>query len=114
MIRVGIILVLISTLLGAFGQYFFKLGAESAKSSNILDLMLNKSTIIGVVLYGVATVLYVAALKNEDLTTLAPLIALSYLWATILGVVLLNEVVSLWKWIGILLIVLGALIIIRG
>ena len=110
--NIGILLTIIATFFGAFGQYFFKLGAKSTGGS-IIATMLHHYTILGILLYGIATVIYVYALKFEELSTLAPIIALSYLWTVILGALLLHETVTAVKWLGLFFILLGVFLVSR-
>ncbi|HIQ02918.1 MAG TPA: multidrug transporter, partial [Desulfurococcales archaeon] len=49
---------------------------------------------------------------HEELSTLAPLIALSYLWATLFGIIVLGEQATVTKLLGLFLIVVGAALVI--
>ena len=114
--RIGVILIIIATFLGGLGQLFFKYASASITSSNLFtvlqQIIFNKNTIIGVILYGLATILYIYALKHEELSTLAPLIALSYLWATLFGILVLKEPATIAKLLGLTLIIIGAALVI--
>ncbi len=114
--RLGILLILIATFFGGLGQLFFKYASASITGSKPLvilqQMILNKNTIIGVTLYGLATLLYIYALKHEELSTLAPLIALSYLWATLFGIFILKEPATVAKLLGLTLIIIGAALVI--
>lgn len=114
--RLGILLIILATLLGGIGQLFFKYASTSITGSKLVTILqqiiLNKNTIIGVILYGLATILYIYALKHEELSTLAPLIALSYLWATLLGIIVLGEQATITKLLGLSLIIVGAALVI--
>ena len=114
--RIGVILIIIATFLGGLGQLFFKYASASITSSNLFtvlqQIIFNKNTIIGVILYGIATILYIYALKHEELSTLAPLIALSYLWATLFGILVLKEPATIAKLLGLTLIIIGAALVI--
>jgi uncharacterized membrane protein len=67
----------------------------------------NIKLFVGYSLYGVNTVLMAYALKGRELSRLWPIIALSYVWVTILSALLLKEHVNFYRLIGITLIVTG-------
>ena len=67
----------------------------------------NLKLFTGYSLYGVVTVLMAYALKGRELSRLYPIIALTYVWVTILSVMLLSEHVNLYRSLGIALIVAG-------
>ncbi len=91
------------TVLGAFGALFLKEG-----SSHILP---NKKIIIGVLFYGIAMVIGIAALRFGDLSVLYPINSMTYIWVTILSRYRLGEEINMFKIIGISLIVVGVSII---
>jgi drug/metabolite transporter (DMT)-like permease len=112
--RIGIILLLICTLLGAGGQFYFKQAAISNESNTLTGTILNINSIAGIILYGTSAILYIFALKYEPLSELAPLITLTYIWATLIGVFVFKEELTSMKWAGIALIVIGATLLIGG
>lgn len=106
-----ILLVLFCALLGATGQIFFKLGSQNFNFD--LTLLTNWKLLIGLVLYGVATIIFIYALKFGNLSILYPIIATSYIWVAIFSVLFLNESFSPYKWIGVLLLIVGIIIIVK-
>lgn len=107
-----ILLVLFCALLGAVGQVFFKLGSSTLKL-DFYSLITNWKVIIGLVLYAAATVLFLIALRQGNLSILYPIIATSYIWVALFSVYFLHESFSLAKWLGVGLIVLGVIFIVR-
>ena len=63
--------------------------------------------IIGYSLYAVNTVLLVLALRHAELSVLYPIIALTYVWVSLLSVFVLHERMNGLRIGGIALIVLG-------
>ena len=61
-----------------------------------------------------STLLLVLALKDGELSMLYPIIALTYVWVTLLSYALLNEPPNLYKNLGILTIVIGVAVLGRG
>lgn len=102
-------IMVIATVLGAVGQVYFKRGAMGAE--NLIRLIFNQNTILGLLLYGGATVLYLIALKVEQLSKLSPIIALSYVWTVLLAMLWLGEQVPLVRWLGVILIVIGVVLV---
>ena len=110
MIWLILLLIFLSTILGAAGALLFK---KASKNLSIMPLRLirNYTLICGVMLYGFASILFVYALKLEDLSVLYPMTALSYVWATIGAKKFFNEKITKNKIIGIALIILGVVVI---
>lgn len=105
-------LVAFCSVLGAVGQIFFKLASKDL-AFNVMALLGNWKLILGLSLYGAATILFMVALRHGNVSVLYPIIALSYVWVTILSTVFLGEVFSAYKWFGIGFILLGVGIIVR-
>jgi len=99
-------MVVIGTLVGAFGPILLKKASEK-KLSKISSLMANYHLFGGVSLYAVGTMIFIPALKGGELSVLYPFVALVYVWVSLLSVKFLNEKMNKAKWIGIVLILLG-------
>lgn len=98
----AVALVVFCTLLTSTAQLFYKTGA------NKLPLIFfNWPIIIGLCLYALGAILLIIALKGGELTILYPIIALGYIWVTLLSSAFFNEMITGYKIIGIALIVLG-------
>ena len=68
----------------------------------------------GYALYGLNTLLMVLALRDGELSMLYPIIALTYVWVTLLSYTLLREPPNAFKNIGIATIVIGVAVLGRG
>ena len=99
-------LVILATLVGAFGPILLK-KASAKKLSKISSLMVNYHLFGGVSLYAIGTILFIPALKGGDLSILYPLVSISYIWVSLLSVKFLGEKMNLIKWSGIALIIVG-------
>ena len=99
-------LVILATLIGAFGPILLK-KASAKKLSSLSSLLANYPLFGGVALYGVGTVLFIPALKGGDLSVLYPFVALTYIWVSLLSVKFLGEKMNKLKWTGIILIIIG-------
>ena len=99
-------LVILATLVGAFGPILLK--KASAKSlSSIRALTTNYHLFGGVALYAMGTLLFIPALRGGELSVLYPFVALTYIWVSFLSVKFLGEKMSRLKWVGIALIIIG-------
>lgn len=109
--RKAVLLVLLCTILGAGAQFLLKFGSQAVDTSSLVAIVWSMATnvplVAGLSLYGLSMVLFVHALRNEQLSLLYPLISLTYIWVTGLSIVFLNESVSIWKVAGVAVIVLG-------
>ena len=107
-----ILLVAFCALLGATGQVFFKLGSKTV-SMDIVSWITNWKVILGLALYAIATIMFIVALKQGNLSILYPVIATSYIWVAIFSTVFLKEVFPLYKWFAIILILGGVALIVK-
>jgi drug/metabolite transporter (DMT)-like permease len=74
----------------------------------------NPYVIIGTILNAAFYFLYMAALSWTNVTVALPMTAIEYGFAAILAVAILKETVSAVRWIGILLVILGVILIAKG
>ena len=106
----AVLLVVIGTLIAAFGPILFK-KASAKRLSKISLLVTNYHLLGGVALYAIGTILFISALKGGDLSVLNPLAAITYIWVSLLSVKFLGEKMNKLKWIGIALIMTGVIFI---
>lgn len=117
------LLVFSCTLIGAAAQILMKTGSSQAGThvgladvfrnplliaSFLFGVLKNVKLFAGYCLYGVNTFLMALALKGRELSRLYPIIALTYVWVTILSLFLLaGEHMNFFRSIGIAFIVGG-------
>jgi multidrug transporter EmrE-like cation transporter len=111
--RKSIWLVFSCTILGAAAQILMKVGMTHF-APNLAAILTNVPLIAGYVLYGINTLMLVLALRDGELSTLYPIIALTYVWVTLLSYVLLSETPNFFKNVGIATIVAGVAVLGRG
>jgi len=102
----AIILMIFCTALTSFAQVFYKKGA-SLLEFNIISIITNYFIIIGLILYILGAVIMVYAFKKGEVTVLYPIVALSYIWVSLLSVYFFSEIMNTYKWIGITAIIIG-------
>jgi drug/metabolite transporter (DMT)-like permease len=105
-------LVFCCTLIGAIAQLLIKSGAQQIGHEPSLwatarSLATNVPLMGGLCLYGMSAVLLVLALRHAELSMIYPVIALTFVWVTILSAVVFGESMTLYKIVGITTIVAG-------
>jgi len=106
-------LVFSCTVLGAVAQLLIKKGTASI-TPDLMSIVLNLPLFVGYSIYGINTLLMVLALKDGEMSMLYPIIALTYVWVTLLSYTLLHEHPNMYKNIGITTIVVGVGVLGRG
>lgn len=107
-------LVFCCTILGAAAQVLMKTGANHMVQPGLLGMATNLPLMAGYCLYGISTLLLVLALKDGELSLLYPVIALTYVWVTILSFLIFHDDINPWKVLGIVLIVSGVGVLGKG
>ena len=100
-------LVFLCTVIGAAAQILMKQGANHLTGAGLLGIITNVPLLAGYLCYGVNTVLLVMALRHGQLSVLYPIIALTYVWVTILSPMFFVDHLNTFKVSGVTLIVLG-------
>ncbi len=111
--RRSVLLVFACTVLGAAAQLLMKVGMTHF-APNVTAILTNYTLIAGYALYGINTLLLVLALREGELSMLYPIIALTYVWVTLLSYLLLHETPNLYKNSGIAIIVVGVAVLGRA
>jgi multidrug transporter EmrE-like cation transporter len=125
--RRSFLLVFSCTLIGALAQIFIKQGTgEMGAHITLSDvahhpalylqfcggMIRNRKLFAGYSLYGVNTFLMALALKGRELSRLYPIIALTYVWVTLLSLVLFpGEHLNFFRSTGIVFVVCGVSIL---
>ncbi|WP_240757142.1 DMT family transporter [Roseicella aquatilis] len=99
------------------GQVLLKLGAsglppmEHGLAAGLLPQFLRWQTIVGLGCYGSGTMFYVVALGRIPVSVAAPCTAISYVSATLFGLLLFGETLSPLKLGGLAMICLGVVLL---
>ncbi len=107
-------------ILGVAGQLLMKKGMNNVGTISIKDIfslkvfpiLFEKYVFSGFLLYVVASLLWLVALSQAELNFVYPLIAIGYIITAILSKFLLNESLSMFRLLGILLICGGVYLIV--
>lgn len=98
----GIYLILFSALCVCVGQLFWKLGSTQ---NDIYFIC------VGFILYALGALAMIRAYSYGSVSTLQPLLSISYVLSTILGIVIFSEQITFIRFGAILFIVIGAILI---
>jgi len=116
--RRAMLIVVACTVIGAIGQVLIKEGATNLGHAGLVATAIGILTIptlfAGYCLYAVFAALMVYALRHGELSLLYPIIALTYVWVTILSVLVFHESINPIKGTGVAIIILGVAVLGRG
>ena len=107
-------LVFLCTILGAAAQVFMKLGGQQLQHFAIAQILTDLPLLAGYTLYGINTVMLMFALRDGELSLLYPVIALTYVWVTILSVFIFHDLITPLKIAGIVVIMAAVIILGRA
>ena len=113
--RRSVLIVVGCTLMGAAAQVLIKLGASQLSHASMVATFVSIFTVptlfLGYCLYGIFAMLMVYALRHGELSILYPVIALTFVWVSILSAVIFHETMSPLKIAGIATIIVGVAVL---
>ncbi|MCY1282514.1 4-amino-4-deoxy-L-arabinose-phosphoundecaprenol flippase subunit ArnE [compost metagenome] len=92
----------------AIGQVALKVGADGKRA---LVEFFNGWIVLGLLCYGVGTLLWTFSLSRAGLTVVYPFTALTFVLVYLAGIVVFDEHVGYAQWLGIMLILVGLYIV---
>lgn len=118
----SLLLILVSTLFGVAGQTALKLGvskpgvAEAATGIVSVVGLIFKSPLVmlGLAFYALGALAWIAVLSRLDLSVAYPFLALNFIFVTLASRFILGETVPPLRWLGILVIITGILLVARS
>ncbi len=103
--RRSVLIVVACTLMGAAAQVLLKLGASQLSHASLVATFMSIFTVptlfAGYCLYGIFAMLMVYALRHGELSILYPVIALTFVWVSILSAMIFHEAMNPMKIAGI-------------
>ncbi len=119
-----LLLILGSVGMGAIAQVLMKLGmtagpmraalAAGAPGPIVLAVLTSPGVMGGLLLYGVASVLWLGVLSRVELSQAYPFVGLSFVLVAVLGYFVFADTVPPTRVVGIALIVAGVVLVGRG
>ena len=104
-------LVFCCTILGAAAQMLMKTGLNQLSPPGWTGML---EVFAGFCLYGINTVMLIFALRDGELSILYPVIALTYVWVTLLSWTVFHETINIFKAVGVTTIVIGVGVLGKG
>jgi uncharacterized membrane protein len=101
-------LIVIATFIGAIGALLLK---KATTDRTFKQALFHWLLWAGFSLYGISTIFYILAMRIEQLSAIYPLVSLSYLWTCFFSVKYLGEKMNPWKYVGLLGIIIGIILI---
>ncbi|TGE32581.1 EamA family transporter [Desulfosporosinus sp. Sb-LF] len=105
---------LFSIVLGATGQFLFRLGMLQYGKVTVTgiwrqlgSILLTPAIFFGFACFGVSSILWLVVISRWELSFAYPLVALGYVLAILYGTLLLHETITIPKILGSLLILAG-------
>ncbi len=107
-----------SVIFATAGQVIIKLGLEKSVGlwcwlPHALPAPLTLGVIGGLLIYGIGTVLWIAAISRSNVSYLYPLASLNYVLIALCGHFLLHEPLLTGRWIGIGIMAAGIVLLAR-
>lgn len=113
----SLILILVCVIGISIGQILFKLASpffpQTLTLDTLISFLFNRFLFSALVIYGIATILWVYALKLVPLSIAYPFMALAFVIVPIMGVIFLNEPFNVKTIFGVALIVGGLFVIVK-
>ena len=110
--------------MGAVGGILMKIGADHIGPVQInsieqlfmylFKLFTDWTSLGGIALYFFSAVVWAYLLTKLDISLVQPILALTYVATPILAIIFLHEQVSVMRWVGIAVIIVGVFIVARS
>jgi multidrug transporter EmrE-like cation transporter len=106
----AVLLMIVCTIFTSVGQILLKFGVDIFDKNHVLSLF-NVPLILGFFAYVIGAMLMLAAFRVGELSVIYPIIATSYVWVSLISPLLFPDVMNVWKWLGVLTILLSVTIL---
>lgn len=104
------IILLLNIVLLVAGQTIWKIGLEKVgglNAGNWLQVMFSPLIMLGIVIYGVATVLWLYVLSRLPISIAYPLQSFAFVLALIIAFLFFKESIPMNRWVGTAIILAG-------
>jgi len=117
---IPILLAFLSAFLGVTSQVLWKIEIQKMggilKSGenwlkNLIHFVATPFFIFGAILYAASGFLWLYLLEKYEFSQVFPMLALSYIIAAVYGITIFHETISIYRWIGLTLIIGGVFLI---
>ena len=112
-----------ATASSVIGQFFLKTGAEKFGKVEItginnlivtvFNILLIPQVMAGITAYAIGLFAYIFALSRMPISVVSPSIAMSYVFAVLMGKFMFGEIVPITRYLGMAMIVCGVIFIMK-
>jgi len=102
----AILLVLFTTFLTSSAQLLYKIGSATL-TFDIVGILTNYYLIGGILIYAIGGTLMIISFRGGEVSVLYPIIATSYIWVSFISIIFLGELMNIFKWVGVIAIIMG-------
>jgi drug/metabolite transporter (DMT)-like permease len=118
---VNALLLCVSISLAIVGQLFMKQGMimfgkfpVSALATKLLPMLFQPYVFIGIMCFGISSIFWLVVLSRLELSLVYPMVSVAYIAVALFSYFVFKENVSLIRWIGIITICLGVILVSRS
>lgn len=115
------LILITSVLLAVAGQLLMKRGMMSFGTfpvsqllANVIPMFLNPWVFIGFVCFGLSSVFWLVVLSRMELSLVYPMVSVAYVLVALFSFFVFKENVTLIRWLGIAVIIVGVFLISRS
>ena len=109
----SMLLVVVASVIGSFGAVFLKFGSLNLELT-VMGMLRNWRLALGIALYLLSSVFFMAGIKNGELTILYPMVSLGYIWTMIWSRIVFKEPITQFKVMGLAMIIAGIAVLNMG
>lgn len=110
------LLIALNIVLLVAGQTLWKTGVAKLSLNNwvsAVTALFSPWIFTGIVLYALATVVWIYLLSKMPISLLYPMQSLAYVATVIIAIFVFHEHVSAWRWAGVVVIMFGVALIVK-
>ena len=116
----AILFTIITTLLITTGQVLWKIGLNSIGGlyikeysifANFLRIISSLYFWLGIGIYIIATGFFMYLLSKYELSLIIPIGSIAFIFSLIAGIIFFQEEVNIYRWLGVIVIIIGVFLI---
>jgi drug/metabolite transporter (DMT)-like permease len=101
------------TFVVALAQFLLKQGSIRL-APTLEGTIFNWALILGMLLYFVNAIFFILIIKHMDLSIAQPTMSLSFVWVILLSFFYFKEILSIWTFTGMVMIIIGVIFLGRS
>jgi len=114
LLAVSISLAVIGQLLMKRGMQIFGTFPVKELLFKLVPMLLNPFVFLGLASFGFSAIIWLVVLSRMDLSLVYPMVSIGYIAVALLSWIFLGETVTAIRWVGIIIICLGVILISRS